>query len=313
MRERLRLLLDHRGLELGVERVVRADLRAEPVLERRDDATAVRVVLGVGRRQQHDVDGEPDLVAADLHVALLEHVEQTHLDALGEVGKLVDREDAAVGARDEPVVDGELVGEIAALGHLDGVDLTDQVGDRGVGSGELLTEAAVAVDPLDRRLVAALGHEQPRVLRDRVVRVVVDLAAGDDRHPLVEQLGEPADHAGLGLPALAEEDHVVAGDQRVLELREDGVLVADHAVDELLALGDPRDRVGAHLFFDGPRNPAAGPELAEGSGTRHRATPSRGVVARHRISGPADGDRRTAPNCAARNHFHNPTCRDIGS
>ena len=226
MRERLRLLLHHRRLELGVERVVRADLRAETVLERRDDAPAVRVVLGVGRGQQHDVDGEPDLVAPDLHVALLEHVEQTHLDPFGEVGELVDREDAAVGARDEPVVNGELVGEVPALGHLDGVDFTDQVGDRGVGSGELLAEAAVAVDPLDRRLVAALGHEQPGVLRDGVVRVVVDLAAGDDRHPLVEQLGEPPDHAGLGLPALAQEDHVVTGDQRVLELREDGVLVS---------------------------------------------------------------------------------------
>ena len=181
---------------------------------------------------------------------------------------------AAVGARHEPVVDGELVGEVPALGDLDGVDLADQVGDRRVGRGELLAEAAVAVHPLDRRLVAALGDEHARVLRDRVVRVVVDLAAGDDRHPLVEQLGERADHAGLRLPALAEEDHVVAGDQRVLELREDGVLVADHAVDELLALRDPRDRVGAHLFFDGPRHPSAGLELAEGSGTRHQAISS---------------------------------------
>ena len=65
-----------------------------------------------------------------------------------------------------------------------------------------------------------LGDEVAGVLRHRVVRVVVDLAAGDDRHPLVEQAGERADHAGLGLAALAEEDHVVAGEQRVLELRQ---------------------------------------------------------------------------------------------
>ena len=93
----------------------------------------------------------------------------------------------------------------------------------------------VAVHPVDRRVVAVLGDEVAGVLRDRVVRVVVDLAAGDDRHPLVEQAGERADHAGLGLAALAEEDHVVAGEQRVLELRQDGVLVAEHAVDERLA------------------------------------------------------------------------------
>ena len=150
---------------------------------------------------------------------------------------------AAVGARHEPVVDGELVGEVAALGDLDRVDLADEVGDRRVGRGELLAEAPLAVHPLDRRLVAPLGDEHARVLRDRRVRVVVDLAAGDDRHPLVEQLGERADHAGLRLAALAEEDHVVAGDERVLELRQHGVLVADHAVDERPALGDARDRV----------------------------------------------------------------------
>ena len=83
------------------------------------------------------------------------------------------------------------------------------------------------------------------MLRDRVVRVVVDLAARDDRHPLVEQVGERADHAGLRLAALAEEDDVVAGEQRVLELREHGVLVADHAVDERLAARRcARDGVG---------------------------------------------------------------------
>ena len=43
------------------------------------------------------------------------------------------------------------------------------------------------------------------------------------------RLGERADHAGLRLAALAQEDHVVAGEQRVLELRQHGVLVALHA------------------------------------------------------------------------------------
>ena len=213
--ERTHLLVDDRDLELGLERVVRADLRTEAVLERRDDAAAVRVVLGVRRRDEQHVEREADLVAADLHVALFEHVEQTDLDALGEVGQLVDREDAAVRARHEPVVDGQLVGEVAAFGDLDRVDLTDEVGDRRVGRRELLAEAAVAVHPLDRRVVAALGDEVTRVRRHRVVRVVVDLAAGDDRHPLVEQADEPADDARLRLAALTEEDHVVTGEQRV--------------------------------------------------------------------------------------------------
>ena len=108
---------------------------------------AVGVVLGVGRGDEQHVERQADLVAADLDVALLEHVEQADLDALGEVGELVDGEDAAVGAGHEPVVQRQLVGQVAALGDLDRVDLADEVGDRGVGGGQLLAVAVVAVDP----------------------------------------------------------------------------------------------------------------------------------------------------------------------
>ena len=199
---------------------------------------------------------------------------------------------AAVGAGHEAVVDGELVGEVAALRHLDRVDLADEVGDRRVGRGQLLAEAPVAVDPFDRRLVAAFGDQHAGVLRDRLVRVVVDLAPGDDRHPLVEQRGERTDHAGLRLAALAEEDHVVAGDERVLELREHGVLVADDAVDQRAPGGDPRQGVRPHLFLDRPGHPAAGLELAEGSGTGHEGY-SQGSRCRPRGSVPAGPERPT--------------------
>ena len=248
---------------------------AEAVLQRRDDPAAVRVVLRVGRRDEHHVEREPDLVAADLDVALLEHVEQTDLDALGEVGELVDREDAAVRARHEAVVDRQLVGEVATLGDLDRVDLADEVGDRRVGRRELLAEAAVAVHPLDRRVVAALGDEHARVVRDRVVRVVVDLAAGDDRHPLVEQIGERTDHAGLRLAALAEEDDVVAREQRVLELRDDRVLEPEHAGHRRFARRDPGDRVRPDLLLDRPRLPAARPKVSEGRCSTHVRTVSK--------------------------------------
>ena len=130
--------VDQRDLVVDVERVVGADLGAEPVLERGDDAAAVGVVLGVGRRDDQQVERQPQRVAAHLDVALLQHVEQRDLDPLGEVGQLVDAEDAAVGAGEQPVVDGLRVAERAALGHLGRVDVADQVADAGVGRGELL-------------------------------------------------------------------------------------------------------------------------------------------------------------------------------
>ena len=258
------LLAHDRHLGLDVERVVGADLAAEAVLQRRDDAAAVGVVLRVGAGDEHHVERQADLVAADLHVALFEHVEQADLDALGEVGDLVDGEDAAVGARHQAVVQRQLVAEVAALGHLDRIDLADEVGDRRVGRGQLLAEAVVAMHPVDRRGVAHLGDEIAGVLADRLVRIVVDLAAGDDRHPLVEQTGERADDARLGLAALAEEDHVVAGEQGVLELRHDRLLVAEHAFEQRLAGGDLGDRVAPDLFLHGRRLPARGLQFAEG-------------------------------------------------
>ena len=182
-----RLLRDERQLVVQLERVVRADLGAEAVLERGDDAPAVRVVLRVRARDHEQVQRQPQLVAAHLDVALLQHVEQRDLDALGEVGQLVDREDAAVGARDEAVVHGLGVAERAALRHLDRVDVADEVADAGVRRRQLLAEALAAVLPVDRELVALLGQQGLAARADRGVRVIVDLAAGDDRRPLVEQ------------------------------------------------------------------------------------------------------------------------------
>ena len=153
------LLGDQRDLVGDVERIVGADLGAEAVLERRDDAAAVGVVLGVGRCDEQQVERQPQRVATDLDVALLEHVEQRDLDALGEVGQLVEPEDAAVGAGEQAVVDGLGVAERAALGDLGRVDVADQVADAGVGGGQLLAVPVRAVPPGDRQVVAELGGQ----------------------------------------------------------------------------------------------------------------------------------------------------------
>ena len=147
-------------------RVVRANLGAEAVLERRDDAPAIGVVLRVGAGHDEDIQRQANLVAANLHVALFHDVEQADLDALGEVGQLVDAEDAAIGARHQAVVDGQLVGEVAPLGDLDRVHLADQVGDGDVRRGQLLAVAPVARDPVDRRVVALLGDARLARLAD---------------------------------------------------------------------------------------------------------------------------------------------------
>ena len=136
----------------------------------------------------------------------------------------------AVRARDEPVVQGQLVREVAALGDLDRVDLADQVGDGDVRGRELLAVAPVAREPVDGGLFAALGSTIARAAAlTGCGRVVIELPAGDDRQPRVEESDEQSRQPRLGLAALAEEDQVVPGQDRVLDRGNDRILVADDA------------------------------------------------------------------------------------
>src|SRR5207248_4094644 len=166
-------------------------------------------------------------VATDLDVALLHHVEQRDLDALGEVGQLVDGDDPAVRPRHQAEVDGLGVAEAAAFGDLHRVDVADQVAYRCVRRGELFGVALAAVAPGDREVVAEFGGAADGRGRDRLQRVFAELGALDDRRPFVEQAGQGAQQAGLALPALAEQDDVVPGEQRALELGQYGAREAD--------------------------------------------------------------------------------------
>ena len=168
---------------------MRRHLGADAVFERRDDLAARGVVFGVGREDEHHVEGQADGVALNLHVALLHDVEEADLNLAREVGQLVDGEEPAVGARQKAVVDGQLVREqVPAARGLDGVYVADDVGDRDVGRGELFDEARVALDPADGRVFAVALDCLSAVGRDGIKRIVVYLGAGDDGYALVQQI-----------------------------------------------------------------------------------------------------------------------------
>lgn len=190
-------------------------------------------------------------MATDLDVALLQHIEQTDLNPLGEIRQLVHGEDAAVGARHQAVVKGEFIRQVPALSDLDRVNLTDQVSDRGVGGGEFLAEPIVAVHPRDRGVVAVLGNEFASMPRDGVIRVIVDLRPGHDRHPLVEQVGEATDHPRLCLASFPEKNDVMPGEQGVLELWVDRALVAEHLREQRLVISYPLDGIAPQLLPQG--------------------------------------------------------------
>src|SRR5258705_518404 len=92
-------LLRDRRPELDGERVVGRDLRSDPVLERRDDLAARRVVFGIRGEDERDVQVQANGIAFDLDVAFLHDVEEPHLNLARQVRQLVDREDATIGPR----------------------------------------------------------------------------------------------------------------------------------------------------------------------------------------------------------------------
>ena len=231
--------------------IVRADLGADAILQRRDDLAARGVVLGVRAEDQQHVEPQPDRVALDLDVPFLQDVEQADLDLAGEVGQLVDREDAAVRPRQQAVVHRQLVGELqGGTGRLDRIEVADHVGDRHVGRGELLDVARVARQPGDGKAVAFRADARAARGTERRQRIVVDLAARHDRDRFIEQIRQRAEDAALRLPAQAEQDEVVAREDGVDDLRHHGLVVADDAGKYRLLRPQACDEVLADFVFD---------------------------------------------------------------
>src|SRR5262245_27908019 len=178
-------------------------------------------------------------------------------------------------ARQHAVMDRQLVGEVAALGDLDGIDLADEIGDGDVRRGELLAVAPVARQPRDGRAVALGGQALAARLADRRQRIVVDLAATEHGDRLVEQADEESRDAGLRLAALAEEDDVLAAEDGVLDLRDDRLVVADDAGQERSTAPELRDEIVAQLLLDRLASPTTRLQLADRPCLTHRAATMR--------------------------------------
>ena len=65
---------------------------ADAVLQRRDDPPAIGVILGIGAEDQADIQIQTNGIAANLHIALFQHIEQPHLNPRRQIRQLIDRE-----------------------------------------------------------------------------------------------------------------------------------------------------------------------------------------------------------------------------
>ena len=160
--------------------VMGADFASHAVFERSDDLSAGGIVFGIRGENEQDIERQTNGVALNLDVAFLHDIEKPHLNLSGQIRQLVDRKNAAVRARQQPVVHGQLVRKIASSPRgLDGINVSDNVGDGHIGRGQFLHETVFPLEPGDWGAVALLGNHFAAEAADGVQRVVMNFAAGD--------------------------------------------------------------------------------------------------------------------------------------
>ena len=190
-------------------------------------------VAGLAENRIMHVEVESDRVAANLHVPLFEDIEQADLNQLVQLRELVHRKDPSVHSRNESEVQRLFGRHARARRQLGRIDFANHVGELRT-RGEPLGIAVVARPPVDRDLLfGAFGHEPLAGRGDRRERILMNRHAGQVEvgNLLVEKTHQEPHEPALGLPFLAQEQHVVPGDQGDIDLRNHRVFVADDARD----------------------------------------------------------------------------------
>ncbi len=238
--------------QLAVVGIVRVDDGADAVLQLRNHLAAAIVGGRVGRKQNQHVQVESHRIPADLHVALLQDIEQADLHQFVQFGQFVHGKDAAMHARDQPEMERFLGRHAGAAGQLGRVDFADQVGELGAGR-EAFGIPIVAPPPGDRNIVLRLfGHQPLAGRRDGPIGIFVDRNPGDIEvgNFFVQKSCQQPHQAALGLSFFAQEQHVVLRDQADRDLGDHGFVVANDPWKQLLSVRQHANEIVVYLLLD---------------------------------------------------------------
>ena len=217
-------------------RIMRVDHRADAVLQLRDHLAAAVVRGRVGGEEDQHVDVEPDRIAADLHVALFQDVEQPHLHQLVQFRQLVHGEDAAVHAGDQPEVQ-RLFGRHARARRPAWPGRSRRSRRRTWSRAPAARHSALPAATRRSGSRPRLSSATSAFSRsgDRAAGILVHRAARqvEVRNLLVQEPRQQPHQPALGLALLAQEQQVVLGDQADVDLRNHRVVVADDAGKQL--------------------------------------------------------------------------------
>ena len=106
----------------------------------------------------------------------------------------------------------------------------------------------IAADPLQRQRIAHLFGLLAAGTANRIVRIIVDLASFDDRYAFIQKTEQAANDSRFALAALTEENHMVAGENGILDLRYDGFVITDDARQDPFAAFHVAHEILAHFI-----------------------------------------------------------------
>ena len=72
------------------------------------------------------------------------------------------------------------------------------------------------MNPRNRGIVAEFFNQISSMFGDRVIRIIINLTSGNDRHPLIKQAGQTANNTRLSLTSLSQKDHIMTSQNGVL-------------------------------------------------------------------------------------------------
>ena len=230
--------------------IVSANLGADAILQGRHDLAARRVVFGIRSEDEGNIKQQPDRVAFYLNVTFLHDVEERDLDLAGEVRQLIHCEDAAIGARQQTVVHRQFAAQLVATARrLDRIDIADQVRDRHVRRRELFDIAFRRRKPCNARRVTLLLQQITAAPAKRRIGIVVDFASGNVRKLWIEQGGQGAKDAALGLSTQTKQYKIMPGQNCIDDLRHYRVVIAHNARKNHFSGAQTRDEIVAQLVL----------------------------------------------------------------
>src|SRR5262249_400545 len=201
--------------------------------------------------KQH-IERQAQRITLNLNVAFLHDVEQSNLDLAGKIRKFVDRENAAIGAWQQSVVNRQFVRKVAAPPRrTNRINVADDVRNRHVGCRQLFDIPLVARQPGDRRIVTFGGYALPARPADGLQRAIIDFATRDDGNFGVEKLDQSTQDAALRLAAQTQQDEIMPREQRVYDLRQNRVFIAMNTREQRFVALDAPEQIAANLALYG--------------------------------------------------------------